>query len=109
MDDETHDRRRSDRWQQWTAIAFMWVTGLTGAGILVTWLGWYVLHAAGWHGGVAHACDPPMATWEALYGSTVFLLVSSVFAGGSPGRTGRNMMEAIISRVRSEPTGGGGD
>lgn len=100
MSEETPRRRKSDRWQQWTAITFMVVTGLAGAGILVAWLGWHGLHIFGFHGGVDHACGAPIGTWEALYGSTGFLLVSSVFAGGSPGKTGRNMMEAIISRVR---------
>lgn len=99
MTDETPRRRRTDRWQQWSAIAFMVVTGLAGLGIVAAWLGWHVVHLMGGHGGADHACGAPIGTWEALYGSTGFLLVASVFAGGSPGKTARNMLDAIVSRV----------
>lgn len=38
MPDETPTRRRSDRWQQWTAVAFMWITGLSGLAFIVGWI-----------------------------------------------------------------------
>lgn len=86
--------------QKWTAYAFMVVTGLAGLGVLAVWLGWYALHLVGVHGGLEHACEQIIGTWDAILGSTALLLVSSVFAGGSPGQTGKNMMDALISRVK---------
>lgn len=78
---------------------FAAITGLGGATILLSEIGYKLVYAFGFHG--MHGCGELWGLWSAILWSAVLFLSSAAYSSGTPTKTGRDMLNALVSRIKS--------